>query len=93
MKMSLRRILAALCLSLALAGCDTIRDIITGFDEDERLPGERIPVMLLESKVRADDSLADLSVKLPPPQANVEWPQVGGLRLRWNQQVRALRAG
>ncbi len=79
MKMALRRTLAALCLAVALAGCGTIKDIVAGVDDEEPLAGERIPVMLLESKIRADDSLADLSVKLPPPQANVEWAQVGGV--------------
>jgi outer membrane protein assembly factor BamB len=79
MKRTLRPALAALIFALALAGCDDVRELVTGVGEEPPLEGERIPVMLLESKIRADDALADLDIQLPPPQANAEWPQVGGV--------------
>jgi outer membrane protein assembly factor BamB len=50
-----------------------------GGDEEAPLPGERVPVMLLEREVTADPGLADLPIQLPPPQRNAAWPQNGGL--------------
>lgn len=45
---------------------------------DPPLPGERIPVMLLERQLEADPRLAGLDIRLPPPQRNTAWPQAGG---------------
>jgi len=60
--------------SLALAACS---DLGSG-DEDPPLPGERVPVLLLDRQLTADPQLADLEVRLPPPQTNPDWPQGGG---------------
>lgn len=49
-----------------------------GGEEDPPLPGERVPVLLLDRQLSADPQLADLEVRLPPPQANPDWPQSGG---------------
>ena len=67
---------AALAATLLLAGC---ADTWLGIDETVPLPGERIPVMLLEDELAADPRLLDVDVRLPPPQTNPEWPQSGGL--------------
>jgi outer membrane protein assembly factor BamB len=66
-------------LVLALAGF-----VLTGcglFDSSEKKPlaGERIPVILGERRLEPDSRIKDLAVRLPPPEANAEWPQVGGL--------------
>lgn len=50
-----------------------------GGDDTPPLPGERIPVMLLERQVTADPRLADVEIRLPPPERNPEWPQSSGL--------------
>ena len=42
------------------------------------LPGERIPVLLLRQDLEPDARLADVEVRLPPPQVNQDWPQAGG---------------
>lgn len=72
-----------------------------GSEEEPPLPGERIPVMLLERQLEADPRLADVEVRLPPPQQNPAWPQAGGypdhamhhlaaaddLRLAWRADI------
>jgi len=68
--------LVALC-ALGLAACGETT-LGTG-DEEPPLPGERIPVMLLDRQLSADPQLADLQVRLPPPQVNPDWPQSGGV--------------
>lgn len=42
------------------------------------LPGERISIMALERSLRPDEKIAELSVALPRPVANLDWPQPGG---------------
>lgn len=61
---------------ILLTGCDTV----TGWFKSEkpRLPGERISVLALESKLEPDLSVQDLAVALPVPYVNAEWPQAGG---------------
>lgn len=68
-----RSVLLAVALALALGGCGL-------FDKKKKepLPGERIPVMLLEKKLEPDPRIADLAVRLPPPEVNPAWPQTGG---------------
>ncbi|MGB1547435.1 MAG: PQQ-binding-like beta-propeller repeat protein [Alphaproteobacteria bacterium] len=47
------------------------------FDPEEtRIPGERIPIMLLEQKLKPD--VEKPVVLLPRPQVNPDWPQSGG---------------
>jgi len=58
---------------LALAGCDMF------VTEDEvRLPGKRISVLLNSRSIDADTDLADSQILLPAPAPNNEWPQSGG---------------
>jgi outer membrane protein assembly factor BamB len=71
---TLRPSTIALASMLVLSGCGTW----LGESEEPRLPGERVSVMLLEEGPRADERLASLSVVLPPPRPNEDWPQSGG---------------
>ncbi|MDX1541782.1 MAG: PQQ-binding-like beta-propeller repeat protein [Geminicoccaceae bacterium] len=66
----------ALGLLFGLAGCSG--GWLGTAEEGERLPGERIPVMLLERELTADPELTGLEVRLPPPIVNAAWPQAGG---------------
>ena len=68
-----RGCLAALSV-LALAACDTfIRDTQTPIE------GERIAIIVSGSQVAPDPRIADLTVQLPRPVINGDWPQQGGL--------------
>jgi outer membrane protein assembly factor BamB len=75
----MRRLLrAALCaVPILLAACSG--DSWFGGDDEPPLPGERVPVMLLERQLEPDPRLADVPVRLPPPQRNEAWPQNGGV--------------
>lgn len=64
-----------LTFSLGLSGCS---DLFFGAPEAPPLPGERLSVLKLESSLSADPALADMRVRLPQPEVNAEWPQVGG---------------
>lgn len=72
------------CLSLplllaALGACSTLG--IGGGEKDTGTPtiGNRTPILSrIANEVKADPTLADVSVVLPPAQTNAEWPQVGG---------------
>jgi outer membrane protein assembly factor BamB len=66
-----------LALLLLLTGCGAGEWF--GGDSEPPLPGERVPVMLLERQLTADPGLADLPIRLPPPVVNPEWPQSGGV--------------
>lgn len=49
-----------------------------GGGEEPPLPGERVSVLLRESRLSADPNVADLEVKLPAAVVNDAWPQHGG---------------
>ncbi|MFC3227590.1 PQQ-binding-like beta-propeller repeat protein [Marinibaculum pumilum] len=66
----------AVAMLASTAACD-LTDLY-GVEEDKPLPGERIPVMQLDSTLQADPRLEELDVRLPAPWANADWPQVGG---------------
>lgn len=70
--------LLAGALILALAGCDTVKDLLSTRADEERLPGERISVLVLEKVLEPDPEIADEPVRLPPPMINDTWPQQGG---------------
>ncbi|MBT5413591.1 MAG: PQQ-binding-like beta-propeller repeat protein [Rhodospirillaceae bacterium] len=65
--------LAVLLLSAGVAGCSWFEKDVT-----PPLPGERIPVLLLDRDLEPDPQIADLDVILPPPEPNDSWPQPGG---------------
>ncbi len=60
---------------LLLTACGT--GWFGGVDEDP-LPGERVPIMLLNEGVAADPRVANLNVVLPAPQRVADWPLPGG---------------
>jgi outer membrane protein assembly factor BamB len=43
-----------------------------------RLEGERVPVMIQGSNLRAESTLADTKIAVAPPVANDAWPVAGG---------------
>jgi len=63
-----------LALGLALAGCNVFK----GGKPKTPTVGERVPVLDFETRIDAEAELADVPVRLPPPEANADWPQPGG---------------
>ena len=61
---------------VALAACDLIESI--GEKDKVPLPGERVSILALEPQLAPDPEIQDVSVRLPPPYANADWPQAGG---------------
>ncbi|HZS84091.1 MAG TPA: PQQ-binding-like beta-propeller repeat protein [Stellaceae bacterium] len=74
----MRRPLALFLAMLALAGCDTLDDLIGAAPHKTPLPGERISVLSLDKRLEPDPELAQLVIRLPRPIANSEWPDPGG---------------
>jgi len=75
-----RGVLGAAAIGLVaagVAGCDTIGG---WFDAKEAppLPGERLSILALEPQIAADPEIQDVSVVLPQPYLNPDWPQSGG---------------
>lgn len=68
------RWVALAALALMVSGCG---GWLGGVDEDP-LPGERVPIMLLNDGIAADPRVANLIVVLPPPEQNADWPLAGG---------------
>ena len=56
--------------ALALVSC--------GGSKKEKLPGERISVLLFDPTLKPDPSLAGEQVALTRPYVNADWPQVDG---------------
>jgi outer membrane protein assembly factor BamB len=63
--------------ALALAGCESLTDMVTP-SEGPPLPGKRETVLKSNNALRADPALASVAVTLPVPVANAEWAQRGG---------------
>ncbi len=57
----------------ALGGCDWFGDA-----DKPPLPGQRISVLQMESKLAPDPALAGQPVSLPAAERNAGWPQAGG---------------
>jgi len=74
-----RRVLAFVAASLALGACDSLTPDWLGKPEAPPLPGDRIPIMLLERSLKPDPGLADVAVRLPAPMPTPNWPQSGGV--------------
>ena len=64
------------CLALALGGCEMLSSWFS--DEEPPIPGERISVIALEPGLEPDPDAETITVRLPPPYANEDWPQAGG---------------
>lgn len=72
--MRLRALLLAAAVPLALAACDTWM----GENEAPPLPGKRIAILAQDRAVTPEAALADIDIRLPPPEPNDDWPQPGG---------------
>jgi outer membrane protein assembly factor BamB len=64
-----------LTLGLLLSGCGTN---LLGSPEEPPLEGERISVLQQDEIFNADPETAAITVALPAPVANADWPQAGG---------------
>jgi len=64
-------------LIVALGACERITEYVEG-TQDVSLPGERISVIALQRTLQPDPRVADISVRLPRPYVNEDWPQAGG---------------
>lgn len=72
--MNLRAIAVVLISAGALTACSGWY----GGDEEAPLPGDRVSVLLRDSRLSADPNVADLKVSLPAVATNGAWPQHGG---------------
>lgn len=59
---------------LALSACSVFK----GGHKKTPTLGDRVPILMSESEVTADRTLADVQVLLPPPAPNDSWAQPGG---------------
>tara|TARA_A100001037_G_scaffold257581_1_gene244308 strand:- start:9351 stop:10679 length:1329 start_codon:yes stop_codon:yes gene_type:complete len=71
------KIVIGVMLMGALGACDRINEYFESAKEIP-LPGERISVITLHRALRPDPRITDLSVRLPQPYINEDWPQAGG---------------
>jgi outer membrane protein assembly factor BamB len=70
----LRRFLVPLlALPFLLSACS-----LFGGEHKEPLPGERISVLSLDRRLQPDPKLADITITLPAPVQNRDWPEAGG---------------
>ncbi len=65
------------CALVALNACEML-DTVFADDEEARLPGERISVLMHGRTLRPDPKAADALILLPKPAVNANWPQSGG---------------
>lgn len=63
--------------ALGLAGCDTVGDMFSSSSKP-KLPGKRLSVMELETKLEVDPEAKDTQIELPTPFENKDWTQPGG---------------
>ena len=66
-----------LTLAVSTSACETISDWIDRGDNEVRLEGERVPILASNEDITPDPDLAALTVELPPPIGNADWPQAG----------------
>lgn len=71
------RVAAVALTALLLGGCSWLPDFF-GEAPKPPIPGTRVSVLSLDSKLTADPQLADVEIKLPRPYDNKDWPQAGG---------------
>jgi outer membrane protein assembly factor BamB len=76
MGVSARRLWLVPVALFALAACDSL-DFLGGRDELS-FPGERIPVLAGQDQIQPSSRVADVSIRLPRPLINEDWPQQGG---------------
>jgi outer membrane protein assembly factor BamB len=80
MNKSVFRVAFCVVLALTLGGCEMLNFASDWFSSSKKtkLKGERISVMSLDESLKPDPTLKDMSVTLPPPYTNKDWPQPGG---------------
>lgn len=71
-----RRVAVMSLVLASLAGCG-MTDVFSEGDVT-KLPGKRLSVMELDSKLDVDPAAADIDVVLPKPYENKDWTQPGG---------------
>lgn len=65
----------AIALGLALGGCGATKSKV----KTTPTLGQRVPILSrIEAGTKIDSGLGAISVVLPPPVANTDWPQAGG---------------
>lgn len=64
----------AIAALLALSACG----IFKGGKAKTPVLGDRVPILLSETAVETDKTLASVQVLLPPPETNTSWTQPGG---------------
>ncbi len=47
--------------------------------KEQKLPGERVAIITSQEKLSVDPTAAKTPITLPPPAANANWPQPGGV--------------
>lgn len=67
----------SLALLVVLGACERLNEYFEGA-QDRPLPGDRISVINLQRTLRPDPRITDVSVRLPRPYLNEDWPQAGG---------------
>ena len=81
MKPSRSLLLVLVAASFVLGGCsvfDTIGGWFSSGGKKSTLRGVRIPVLSADADLKTDPGLANVTVALPPPYRNPEWPEAGG---------------
>lgn len=63
---------------LGLGGCSTFDDMFSSAPKP-KLPGKRLSVMELDTKLEVDPEIKDTEVELPEPVLNKDWTQPGGV--------------
>lgn len=71
--MGMRILLLVPVMALTVGACGLFEK-----EEGPPLPGERIPVLQSSGRLEADQRVSDLTVELPRPVTNQDWPQTGG---------------
>jgi outer membrane protein assembly factor BamB len=64
--------LPVLAMAVVIAGCTFVKR------KDPRLEGERLPVLVYDTGIKADPELASVPVTVAPPRANSTWNQGSG---------------
>jgi outer membrane protein assembly factor BamB len=77
------RVCLAASLAVSIGGCTSslpsLSSIKNPFKKaEEKLPGERIPVITDEATESVDPKVAARPISLPPPAANASWTEPGG---------------
>lgn len=77
--MNKRTFLILMACAVATTGCDYLPSWMGGAKKKiERLPGERVSVLPVDSELQPDETLKSVPLMLPPPVQNPDWAQHTG---------------